>query len=138
MIRHYMITQDDCLRTCVASLLECETVGEVPHFHAVHDTPDDEVIGKLNAYLKEYGLRHFGFAYAGHFPLEDVLKNVGANNPNVNYMVFGATFDDTPHVAIYRNAELHHNPAPWGAEIVKPYLGTWSIVTFIPDVLCYE
>lgn len=127
----------DCLSACVASMLECE---EVPHFHFDGCEDDAEVRKRLDDYLDaHHSLTSWCVGYSDTIELEDVLHFVGANNPNRNYILFGATPADVPHAVICRGNEIIFDPSPWPTGgIVKAWGGAWSVFTFAPIEVCYD
>lgn len=116
----------DCLRACVASLLELGTC-DVPHF--LHDGCSGAVAQqRMTDWLLERKLQPFFIHLDGSsMTLAELLHHMETSNPNAHYMLFGSTRDGG-HVVIARGGEIVHNPAWDGARIVGPQPdGFWSI-----------
>lgn len=122
-------TYGDCVRACVASLLEYDTEA-VPHF--CHDNPDGTVaFDRLREWLKPHGLAPFVMRLPPD-PLADVLAFLGEDHPEVHYMLFGVTVEGGDHVVIAKGGKIVHNPAWFGCSIVAPAsIGFWQVVVLV-------
>lgn len=129
-------THGDCFRACVASILELD-IETVPHFHSDGCQDDGEITDRLNDWLfTHHDLIKWGYAYPGFVSLDDVLKFTGMNNPNIHYILHGATSSDEAHAVICRNNAMVHDPSPWPTGgLTQPYCDTWSIIIFVPAVM---
>lgn len=124
----------DCLRACVASVLEAE---DAPHFYL--DGPDEATAReRLDDYLStERALTTWLCGYAGG-PLQDLLDGIGSDNPGRNYILFGAIATGEPHAVVCRDNAQVHDPSPWPTGgIVGPYEGNYAVLFFIPEVTRY-
>lgn len=124
----------DCLRASVASLLEIEPPENVPHFF--HDGCDGETgHERLREWLATQNLVPFTVGFDGSASLDDVLGMMKNINPDVYYMLFGAT-KEGDHVVICRNEKIVWNSAWYGTPIIGPGSNdVWSVMVFVPSVL---
>lgn len=115
----------DCVRACVASLLELPP-EDVPHVY--HDNCDGpEGMRRMREWLRERGYGLFASNYDG-VPLSEMLSFMGELNPDVHYMLFGGTGDGGDHVVICHGDKIVHNPAWYGCSLVGPAsTGYWQI-----------
>ena len=115
----------DCVRACVASLLELPT-EEVRHFFK--DGCDGATgQARMSEWLLERSYAPFFVHTDGAQSLAEVLQYMAVNNPNVFYMLFGST-ESGGHVVIGRGGEIVHNPAWTGGQLVGPQSnGFWTI-----------
>lgn len=128
----------DCLRACVASILELE-VSEVPHFHFDGHPSDAVIRQRLDEWLATRNLTSWCVGYHGHIGFDDLCVIMETNNPGRNYILFGATDAGDPHAVVMRDGRLIHDPSPWQTGgVVGPFDGVWSILQFSPIEVCYE
>ncbi len=127
-------TYGDCLRACVASVLDIEPPTRVPHFFV--DGCDAETgMERLNFFLKEHNARTFFAYFDGTLSLKDVLTTMQNTNPGIHYLLFGksATAD---HVVICLDDMVVHDPAWITSDMQGPGShGYWTVVVFIIDKL---
>ena len=121
----------DCLRACVASMLDMEANPEaVPHF--AHDGASADVVNeRLRQYLTEHhGLAPWWAHYDPDLSLAEVLEAFkGGGGPH--FMLFGQTADGGDHVVICRDGAVAHDPAWWRVPLAKPGShGAWSVLVF--------
>lgn len=103
----------DCLRACIASLLELPTV-KVPHF--VRDGCAPEVTyERVREWLADRGLVPMFNGYTASETPDDVLKFMAETNPGVYYILFSAD-----HAVVCLNDEIVHDPAWVKARLVPP------------------
>lgn len=121
MIPYKMLVTDrftpgDCMRACIASLLDIEP-GLVPHF--AHDEPDGDTLWqRVREWLAPQGLAVWLMAYPGSATLGDVLTSVGHINPNTFYMIGGwGGYGD--HIVIAINDHIVHDPARGGGGLIR-------------------
>lgn len=140
MIHHHCIVSHeppksygDCLRACVASILNIERVEDVPHF--MHDGDDERGNERLKEYLWTQGLRPFITALGGETTLSDVFTMMNAVNTDIPYLLF-CQCGGGHHVVICRNDKIIHNPAWINYPIEGPTLQNdvplWVIMVFVP------
>lgn len=123
-------TYGDCLRACIASLLDLapESVPHFSHDGAVQDIVND----RMRAYLATHGLAPWWSHYDPAETIDDLLSIVGDNNPGIHYLLFGTTAGGEPHVVICKDAEMVWNPSWYGGKLVSAGLhGAWSIVVLV-------
>ena len=119
-------TYGDCIRACVASILEL-TPDQVPHF--VHDNcAPVEANRRLREFLATLGYAPFVMGFEGSDTLDDVLTHMREQNPNVIYMLFGRT-DCGDHVIVCRGGEVAHDPAWYSSPLIGPgSSGYWAVM----------
>lgn len=112
------ISYGDCVRACVASLLDIEP-PLVPHFF---DAGQDGVEGvaSMREYLKSQGLGVAFFAIDGSMSREDVGEFMKANNPNMYYILYGQLQSGGAHAVIGLNDNIVHNPHWLSEKLVGP------------------
>lgn len=125
-------TYGDCLRACVASVLDIEPPTLVPHFF-VDGCDADTAMERLNFFLKEHNCRTFFVYFNGETPLDDVLHTMGVSNPGVYYLLFGRS-SHADHVVIGLDNQIVHDSAWITADMAGPGSnGHWTVVVFISD-----
>lgn len=124
-------TYGDCLRTSVACILDIDRVEHVPHFY--EDGCDGETgIQRLRDWARSIGFSPWFNSFSGEHSRKEVLEFVAAQNPDVNYLLFGCTDSGGDHVVICRNDVVIHNVAWYGSHIVAPTSdGCWFILVFV-------
>lgn len=121
----------DCLRACVATILNYEHNPEaVPHFAHDGATPDI-VHERLCEYLSsQHGLSPWVIHYDPTVSLEEML-DVLAVNADVPFLLYGRTAYDTDHVVVCQNGKVAHDPAWYSVPLVKGGVqGSWQVVVF--------
>lgn len=114
----------DCLRACVASLLEL-SADEVPHFY--HDNPDPyEALRRVRAFLRPMGETIFAVEYPPVTRAE-LLDMMRGNNPDATCLLFGQTSGGGGHVVVCRGDQVIHNPAWHGCHVVDPGPAGWIV-----------
>ena len=108
----------DCLRACIASVLDRD---DVPHF--MHDgDPDGEWCQRVRDWAHANGMVYLQFTYSGEGnALRDILLYMGQSNPDTYYILTGAS-PISDHSVVCLNDEIVHDPAgrPVGQQIVGP------------------
>lgn len=103
----------DCIRACIASLLELETT-EVPHF--VRDGCAPEVTyQRIRDWLKDRGLVPMLSGFAASATPDDILEFMGTTNPGVYYILMSAD-----HAVVCCDDKIVHDPAWVRARLVPP------------------
>lgn len=120
-------TYGDCLRACIASLLDM-IPEDVPHF--AHDgAVADVVTDRLREWLAQRGLGPWWSHFDADEPMDVVLDTMGANNPGVHYLLFGCTASGEPHVVICKDDAVVWNPSWYGGALVRAGVhGAWSVM----------
>lgn len=115
----------DCVRACVASVLELEA-REVPHFY---ETGDGELAFELmREFLREHGLIPAYFPVSGEASLQDVLEFMNDHYANVDYLMFCET-NAGNHCVVGHNDVIIHDPAWVRSQIIGPHSqGVWIII----------
>lgn len=115
----------DCIRACVASILEMPT-DQVEHFA-------EGEAGLLNVRLREW-LKPLGYApWWSHFDgAQDratVLTAIGETMPDCHYVLFGRLASGSPHAVVCRGGEVVHDPS-WAPMPMTQCstLGTWTVL----------
>lgn len=117
----------DCLRACIASILDVSNPEDVPHFFEDGATGD---VGqwRLREYLATLGFGAFYAHYDGSLPRDEVLGMIGEQNPNMHYILC-ASANGGDHSVVCCNADIVHNPIYYGGGITGPNSdGFWSIL----------
>lgn len=122
-------TFGDCLRACVASILELDA-DDVPHFF--HDGCDGETgTQRMREWLSERQLAPFFIQYDGHHSLDEILELQGAQNPDVHYLLYGRTADED-HVVVARGDKVVHNPSWYPTPLVGcGSHGLWTMMVIV-------
>lgn len=116
----------DCVRACVASLMELEP-EKVPHFY--HDNCDAiEGNRRIASFLDEHGFVPFWTIFDGSLSLEELLNNQLQANPTVFYMLYHSNLDGD-HVVICRGGKVDFDPSWYPTKITGPNSsGYWGIM----------
>lgn len=143
MTPHFCIVKDDpergsygdCLRACVASILDIHDIRDVPHFFWDNcEAP----IGheRLINYLAERDspLMPFYMGVSGELSVQDVLNVIGAGvNEDACYILVGRVDDlSNNHAVVCRGTEIVHDPS-WtpGAIDLPPDDSDWQVIFLI-------
>lgn len=123
-------THGDCVRACIASIMDVDDPATVPHFF--RDGCDAHTgMARIVEYLQPLGYLPFYVAYPGTDSLQDVLDTTSGNNPGVHYMLFGGTDTGADHVVICCDGRVVHNPGV-GADVTRPTVaGMWIIMVVV-------
>lgn len=108
----------DCVRACVASIMEMNS-DQVPHFY--HDGCDGETGNqRMNDWLETQSYVRFTTFCEGDMSLDDVLSLMGLINPRTHYMLIGTTSTGGVHMVVCRGGVVVHNPDHCNWSIVGP------------------
>lgn len=133
MTPHRMIANNDCLRTCIASLLDLGPIA-VPNFMEDPNLPTEQVWANVRRWLATQGMSIWFAAYDGSIPLHDVLTTVAYTNPDCYYIVGGhAAYSQ--HVVIALNDKIVHDPSRLSPGLTGPdkVNNMWMIAVLISD-----
>lgn len=120
----------DCLRTCVAMLLDVDAT-DVPHF--AYGNPDPETMWQaVDDYVALFGLATLMIAYPSSLSVYELLENFADLNSDMYYMLGGVNRSGSPHIVVCYNNEIVGDPAWTNAGLVGPSDGAWFVITFIP------
>jgi len=117
----------DCVRACVASILDLDS-DIVPHFF--HDNaPNPIPQERMSKFLAPLGLATFVAHYPASLMRDDLLTMMGQLNPDVHYMLFGRLANGGDHVVVCKGDQIVHDPAWFAIPIVEAgNNGYWSIM----------
>lgn len=122
----------DCFRTALASILDIEDVGNVPHFFENGETAD-EAWARIDPWLTDQGFCMVAIPYPGNLTRLEVCQGFGGSNPNVYYLL-GGSIRGVNHIVVCCNDEIVCNPAmyPEGLDgpVVEP--GVWHVAVLVP------
>lgn len=111
-------TYGDCVRACIASILEMGS-PDVPHFY--HDGCDgEEGTLRIINWLKPQGLAWCLTAWSGDVPLDEMLTHAGYNTNGAHYILFGGTDGGVDHVVVCQHDKQVFNPTWGGISITGP------------------
>lgn len=120
-------TYGDCIRACIASILNLETL-EVPHFY--HDNCEaDEGTNRIREFLGARGLGLVHCPFPGdNVTLPQLLEFWKDANPDIPAMLIAGT-GKGDHAVIVLNGVIEHNPAWSGSKIIEPHSnGFWNML----------
>ncbi len=119
-------THSDCVRACIASLIDRD---DVPHvFHDYGKRPVEDAWAELREYLAQHK------KVLAIFPVDNHAEFMSQNNNGVTYMLFCGT-GRGDHAVICRNGEVVHDPAWYRAQITGPHSMGFYIVGIIGDLI---
>lgn len=110
----------DCVRTCIASLLNMEP-SLVPHFFEGLGE-DDGVIGWSAAeeWLEPMGAGLFYIGMPGTLTVNELLGSFAFTNPDAHFMLCGQGANGGMHCVVCKGDRIIHDPS-WGSNgIVGP------------------
>lgn len=125
----------DCVRACVASVLDIDDPLTVPHFTDGLPTQEnrERMILRLENYLGSQNLGTFWVHLPGVASFGEVMNYMLMNNPGTIYLLFCASGEpDADHCVVCEDDKIIHDPA-WYTRADK-YPGThgyWSVLVFI-------
>jgi hypothetical protein len=112
------MSHGDCVRACIASILELNS-DSVPHFF--HDGCNGLVADiRIRDFLAIHGLVRFTTVYPGDISLAELLAMMSDLNPSAHYMLTGTTSQGGVHMVVCRGGAIAHNPDHCGWSIVGP------------------
>lgn len=123
----------DCVRACIASVLETHP-SLIPHFFENNPDPD-EAWKRIDHYLKRNHQLASFFVHVGNDVngMKGFMTTIATSNPDTYYILFG-TSRTQPHCVVCLNDKIVHDPS--GAGIFGPGDGhVWTAVLFISSKL---
>lgn len=119
----------DCLRACIASMLNVDNINNVPHF--LRDGDQERSDKEIKEFLLSHGLRPFVIAFPGSVALGDIFNVMNECNTDIEYMLF-CTCGGGDHVVICKNDKMIHNPSWDNCAITGPLSdGGWAILVMV-------
>lgn len=117
----------DCLRACIASLLELDA-DDVPHFH--HDDPGgEEANRRMYEFLEGRGYVPFWSFFDGGASLDEILNAMQVHNFDVYYLLYHKTMSEMDHVVICKGGVVDFNPAWYPTTVAGPNSsGAWGVM----------
>lgn len=125
MIPAMCLKNDDCVRACVATIMEMET-KQVPHFY---ENPDgDAAFTDMREWLIPHGRIPAYFTFDGEMLLSDALTYIGERYPRIPYMLFCHT-SAGDHCVVGYGESIEHDPAWIRRQITGPHSsGYWIAI----------
>ncbi len=117
----------DCLRTVIACLFDLRP-SEVPHF-GEGGPNGTEMNARVDAWLRKMGSHRISVQHMGD--LDEVLRSVASQNPEVWYLLTGESRTGVDHVVICRNDAIVHDPSLNGSGIIGPGYNGYYCIEFI-------
>lgn len=121
----------DCLRACIASMLNVPNVLDVPHF--LFDGRTDLVDDRLRDYLALHRMNIALHAFGGLETCDMIMNVTGQVNPGIPYLLF-CNNGDGDHVIIIKDGKVLHDPSWFRAGPYKPLdqNGYWVLGVLTP------
>ena len=119
MIANKCLTQGDCVRACITSLLGLNPLMAPDFFE--DDRHAIEAWNMVGAFLKPHKLAiaHFGIP-AFDMTFADVVEALGISNPGINIMLTGLGAGGRNHMVIVRDGSMVHDPSWSNTGLVGP------------------
>lgn len=115
-------TYGDCLRACVATILDLDAEA-VPHFF--HDNCDGaQAQIRVRKYLAKLGYAPMFSNWPGEVSLTELQEFMASQNPGVVCVLFGSTVEGD-HAVVCRDGKTVHNPAWFPHPIIGPNSAGW-------------
>jgi hypothetical protein len=132
MTPYKMTEENDCVRTCNASMLD-RPPATIPAFKGEGDDIRDGAAmwKRVNDYLLEHDLTTWFTFFDGGASLDEVCQAVSAHNPGRHYMLCGwAGYED--HAVVCCDDGIVHDPSRFSPGLIGPGSnGVWMVVTLI-------
>jgi len=111
---------DDCFRTAIACLLDCERPDDVPHFMEDRENLGD-AYSRLRKWLAGRGLAYAFFGVHGDIGSPaDAREVVAFNNPDLYYVMIGTNSRGENHATVCCGRYEIHDPAWAGSGLQGP------------------
>lgn len=115
----------DCVRACVASILEMES-EQVPHFF--HDEDGERANMEMQKWLAEHGMIAAFIGFPGNLSFEQLAAHMTGTYMNRDYMLW-CQCGSGDHALVARNDAIIHNPAWYKQAVTGPHSsGYWIVV----------
>lgn len=133
MIPETCLTREDCVRACIASILEM-SARDVPHFfEAFNGENADELNRNMQEWLARRGYVAAMIGLPGDWSLRRLLEYTEVTYPNVHFMLWCDSGGD--HAVIGCGSEIVHNPAWYKVAIDGPHSSGFWIVWLIARIV---
>lgn len=114
----------DCVRACVASILEMES-EQVPHFY--HDGDGEAGFERMRFWLADRGRIPAYYPLGSEFSIETVCWSFGIYG-NADALLFCQS-GGTDHCVVINKEGVQHNPSWYKAPIDGPHSsGMWIVI----------
>ena len=125
----------DCLRTCIACLVDAEQVSDVPHFAQANPHDIDALWLSVRHWLMDEHNMSLWFIPYGTDDWQQVTETCASLNPAMRYMLQGSS-DGGDHIVICEGDRIIHDPAPGGGGLIGPGSnGVFMVVLIVSDGL---
>lgn len=129
MIPETCLTRDDCVRACIASILEISP-QTMPHFFEDIGEVDTETLTrKMQEWLAARGYVAACLGLPGNWTLDEFLSYMGSVYPDRYYMLYCDSGGD--HAVVGHGGKIAHNPAWFKVAIDGSHSAGYWIVWFI-------
>jgi len=106
----------DCVRACVAAVLDLST-ADVPHFF--HDGCDGPTgFDRMRQWLRQRNMSPVWSVFSGDISRDNLLTAWGEMNPETPCILFGNT-GSGEHAVVISGDKVVSNPAWYGGQIVR-------------------
>lgn len=109
----------DCMRACIATLLDIERPEDIPHF-AEDNCSFEESIRRVREYLHPYNA--FLVPAAASMQSSEIMKMMSEWNPNTYYLLCSGD-----HVVVCQNDKIVHDPAWYRTSLTQP-VEAWVVI----------
>lgn len=124
----------DCLRACIASLIDAEMIEHVPHFARENPEPNAMWQNVRNWLLDEHNASLWFTPFGGD-DWQAVATSCNMLNPGMFYMLQGASAGGD-HIVICKGDRLIHDPSRMGGGLIGPGSnGVFMVVLIVSDRL---
>lgn len=125
-------TYGDCLRACVAALLDLDAEA-VPHFF--HDGCDGTTgIERMRVFLRSNGMLPSWWTLPASVTLDQILDHMRVTNRDNYYLLFGSNRFENDHVVIGHGGVIAHDPGWYRSPLVRgPSGDDWKVCIFVPS-----
>lgn len=109
-------TYGDCVRACVASIMELP-YDKIDHFF--HDGNAENGRNRMRECLAKYGYAPVFIGLDGTETVEEILQSMLEINKDCHYILWGSTQSED-HAVVCYNGKIVHDPAWIGSSIIGP------------------
>lgn len=128
----------DCLRTCIACLLEREPIT-VPNFASFQPDDGEKMWIITEEWLHTQGYGSFVVLFPGDATVEQIGIVMKVHNPGCYYMLAGSGLHGGGHVVIGLNDTIVHDPSWHGTGLIGPdESGAWMVIVLVPSLMKHQ